>query len=187
MFALEYLRTDWQIQIAAIEAECKRWNVTTVTMDSTGMGGDILYEELAMRGLPVIPFKFTSLDKYQLFLTYATALQNQNVTFPAEWIKLADQLDSITAKQSGMGYIFRTLSGGHDDWVDAECLALRGCDPPLREGQSHTLPTRKRMTTSNTNPGRKRRTSLQYQIREQRYGKGGTADFILNGEEVSLG
>jgi len=191
VFALEYLRTDWQIQIAAIEAECKRWKVNTVTMDSTGMGGDVLYEELAMRGLPVIPFKFTSVDKYQLFLTYATALQNQNVTFPAEWLKLADQLDSITAKQSGMGYIFRTLSGGHDDWVDAECLALRGCDPPLQEGQSHTLPTRKRMITSrensNTTSGRKRRTPLQYRIREERYGKGGLADFILNGEEVSLG
>ncbi len=169
VFALEYLRTDWQIQIAAIEAECKRWGVSSA----------------------VIPFKFTSVDKYQLFLTYATALQNESVTFPAEWIKLADQLDSITAQQSGMGYIFRTLSGGHDDWGDAEGLALRGCDPPLMEGQSHTLPTRKRMIASrgnsNTASGRKRRTPLQYQIREARYGESHFPDYIVNGEEVSLG
>ena len=90
-----------------------------------------------------------------------------------------------------MGYIFRTLSGGHDDWVDAECLALRGCDPPLMEGQSHTLPTRKRMIASrgnsNTASGRKRRTPLQYQIREARYGESHFPDYIVNGEEVSLG
>ncbi len=190
VFVLEYLRTDWQVQIAAIEAECKRWGVSSVIMDSTGMGGDVLYEELVMRGLPVIPFKFTSVDKYQLFLTYATALQNETVTFPTDWVKLADQLDSITAQQSGMGYIFRTVNGGHDDWVDAECLALRGCDPPLQEGQSHTLPTRKRMITSTNGSmvsGKKRRTPLQNRIREARYGVPSSPDLIVNGEEVYLG
>jgi len=172
---LEFLKTDWQIQIAAIESECKRWGVTEVHMDSTGMGGDVLYEELAVRGLPVIPFKFTSVDKYQLFLSYATALQHETVTFPAEWTKLSDQLDSITAQQSGMGYIFRTVGGGHDDWVDAECLALRGCDPPMREGEQIVIPTRRTMRsyveTPTSSGKRGQRTPLFQRIREQRYGK----------------
>ena len=173
---LEFLKTDWQIQIAALESECKRWGVTEVHMDSTGMGGDVLYEELAVRGLPVIPFKFTSVDKYQLFLSYATALQHETVTFPAEWLKLSDQLDSITAQQSGMGYIFRTVGGGHDDWVDAECLALRGCDPPLREGDQLVLPTRKIMRpTGNrsmmTSTKKRERIPLFQRLREERYGK----------------
>ena len=176
---LEYLKTDWQIQIAAIESECKRWGVTEVHMDSTGMGGDVLYEELAVRGLPVIPFKFTSVDKYQLFLSYATALQHETVSFPPEWTKLTDQLDSITAQSSGMGYIFRTVGGGHDDWVDAECLALRGCDPPLREGDQLVAPTRRTMQMYGETPTRTgkrtQRIPMFQRIRENRYGKVNTS------------
>jgi hypothetical protein len=145
-------------------------------MDSTGMGGDVLYEEFAMRGLPVIPFKFTLADKYQLFLGYATALQHETVTFPADWEKLADQLDSITAQSSGMGYIFKTVGNGHDDWVDAECLALRGCDPPMEEGQSRVIPTRRTMrqfADSATGSGKTRKPRLPVfqRIRENRYGE----------------
>ena len=175
VYALEYLKTDWKIQIAAIDSECNRWGVSELYMDSTGMGGDVLYEEFASLGLPVIPYKFTMADKYQLFLGYATALQHETVTFPREWEKLADQLDAVTARKSGMGYIFRTVGTSHDDWVDAECLALMGCDPPLAEGQSRVIPTRRtlrRHADSATGSGesRKPRLPIFQRIREQRYG-----------------
>ena len=75
-----------------------------------------------------------------------------------------------------MGYIFRTVGGGHDDWVDAECLALRGCDPPLREGDQLVLPTRKIMRpTGNrsmmTSTKKRERIPLFQRLREERYGK----------------
>lgn len=176
VYALEYMKTDWQIQVPAIEAICKEWGVSELHMDSTGMGGEVLYEELVVRGLPVIPFKFTMADKYQLFLGYAIALQHETVTFPAEWEKLGNQLDSITAQSSGMGYIFRQVGEAHDDWVDAECLALKGCDPAMEEGQTRVIPTRRIMSTYTDSPTngtgktRKPRLPIFQKIREARYG-----------------
>jgi hypothetical protein len=170
------MKTDWQIQVPAIEAICKEWGVSELHMDSTGMGGEVLYEELVVRGLPVIPFKFTMADKYQLFLGYAIALQHETVTFPAEWEKLGNQLDSITAQSSGMGYIFRQVGEAHDDWVDAECLALKGCDPAMEEGQTRVIPTRRIMSTyadsptNGTGKTRKPRLPIFQKIREARYG-----------------
>ena len=57
------------------------------------------------------------------------ALQNGTTKFPPEWTKLQTELDAIEVKQSGLGYTFTHPNSAHDDWVDAEVLALMACDP----------------------------------------------------------
>lgn len=183
VFAMEMLKIDWQVQIPRIVAECARFNVQEVWMDSTGMGGDVLYEELVMQGLPVIPLKFTATEKYQLFLNYSLALEHETVTFPVNWNKLAAQLDAMTAQQSGMGYIFRMIDGGHDDWVDAEALALKGCNP-ASTGNSVVLsrlpgvsPIVGQSSAIRPDPFWIKRKQAQ----RERY-----PDYVLNGKEVHI-
>ena len=127
--SMEMLKTDWVIQKEAIIAETKRWGCETVMMDSSGMGGDVLFDELLNLGVPVIGQKFTPQTKYQLFLNYAVALQNGTTSFPPEWSKLQMELDAIEVRQAGLGYSFDHPNSPHDDWVDAEVLALMACDP----------------------------------------------------------
>jgi hypothetical protein len=104
-------------------------------MDSTGLGGqfarDIMYVEMLAEGIPVVAFNFTPVSKYHdLFLPYRVALEHENVTFPDTFTKLNTQLMDITHKETvNRGHVFGTGSGAHDDWVDAEVLALYGCDP----------------------------------------------------------
>ena len=105
-------------------------------MDSTGLGGkfgeDVLYRELMEEGIPVIGYNFTPQKKYQLFLDYAISLEKETVSFPQNWVKLISQLEDIGHKESAnRGHTFYTVSGKHDDWVDAECLALMACDPAM--------------------------------------------------------
>lgn len=186
VFALEMLRVDWQVQLPAIASECRRWGAETVYMDSTGMGGDVLFEELAVQGVPVIGYKFTTVDKYQLFLAYAVALENQSVGFPATWQKLTDQLDAMTVQSSGLGYIFRTIDGGHDDWVDAEALALKGCDPAMSSVGS-VLPNTGATPPLQGDSGRKPRTPFFVKRRlAQRQAYKDAPDYIENGVEVRL-
>ena len=134
--SLEMLKTDWVLQKETIISETARWGCETVMMDSSGMGGDVLFDELLNLGVPVIGKKFTPQTKYQLFLNYAVALQNGTTKFPPEWTKLQMELDAIEVKQAGLGYSFDHPNSPHDDWVDAEVLALMACDPPeaMEEG-----------------------------------------------------
>lgn len=132
--AVELNRTDWNLQIATIKSEARRWNVEEIYMDSTGFGGqialDAMYEELLENDIPVVGYNFTPQKKYQLFLDYRIALEHENVSFPPHWNKLADQLRDIEHTETyNRGHIFKTVSLRHDDWVDAETLALMACDP----------------------------------------------------------
>ena len=127
---VEMLKRDWQLQRETIAAEARHWKVGEVRMDSTGMGGDIMFEDLSLLGLPVNPYQFTTISKKNLFETYALALEKETVSFPPEWRKLQDQLENLQVKSAGMGFQFSQIDGGHDDWLDAETLALMACDPP---------------------------------------------------------
>ena len=73
---MEMLKTDWVLQRESIAKECEDWRVQEVRIDSSGMGGDVIYDELLAMNIPVVAFKFTPQSKYQLFLNYAIALQN---------------------------------------------------------------------------------------------------------------
>lgn len=133
--ATELLKTDWLVQMETIKSEARRWNLKQIVMDSTGLGGqfarDIMYNEMLTEGIPVVAFNFTPVAKYHdLYLPYRVALEHQEVSFPAEWGKLTSQLMDTTHKETAnRGHVFGTSSGGHDDWADAEVLALYGCDP----------------------------------------------------------
>ena len=127
---VEMLKRDWQLQREAIVAEAKKWRVGEVRMDSTGMGGDIMFEDLSILGVPVNGYKFTTISKKNLFDTYALALEKETVSFPPEWNKLEEQLENLDVSNIGMGFKFSQIDSGHDDWLDAESLALMACDPP---------------------------------------------------------
>jgi hypothetical protein len=128
--ALEISGSDWVSQIDTIAAEIDRWKVGDIRVDSTGLG-DVVFDHLLNAGLPVNPFKFSAQSKYQLFQNYYIALEDETVYFPASWSNLKKQLEDISIRQSGNGsYLFYNETGQHDDWVDAELLALMACDPP---------------------------------------------------------
>jgi hypothetical protein len=128
--SLEMSGSDWVSQIETISREIDRWNVSEVRVDSTGLG-DVVFDHLISSGMPVTPFKFNAQSKYQLFQNYYIALENETVTFPADWSTLIRQLEDINIKPAGNGgYVFFSDTGEHDDWVDAELLALMACDPP---------------------------------------------------------
>ena len=142
VYAMEMLKTDWVLQRESIAKECADWRVQEVRIDSSGMGGDVIYDELLAMNVPVVAFKFTPQSKYQLFLNYAIALQNGTVHFPTSWDKLRNQMEAIEVKQSGMGYQFSHPDSPHDDWVDAECLALMACDPAMLDtNQQQVIPS----------------------------------------------
>ena len=133
VFAFELMKTDWSLQLETIKREAIRWSLEEIYMDSTGLGGK-LGEDV-----------FTPGKKYQLFLDYALSLEKENVAFPESWVKLISQLEDIAHRETAnRGHQFYSVSNGHDDWVDAECLALMACDPAQDVVDLLTVPRSKR-------------------------------------------
>ena len=188
--ALEMLHRDWTLQIETLKAEAAFWRVDEIRMDATGMGGDVLYDELLNAGMPVIAFKFTNPSKYQLFLNYAVALEHESVSFPPEWVKLRDQLEAIEHRSTGLTHVFETIDNSHDDWVDAETLALMACDPAMVDDDSYrTLraipgpaPIR------GDNPGQRRNKRLRAGWRDEQIEEAmrGVPDIIVNKEPATF-
>ena len=86
----------------------------------------------------------TSGTQVQLFLDYALSLEKETVAFPQSWGKLISQLEDIAHRETAnRGHTFYTVSGRHDDWVDAECLALMACDPAVDMNEERFFPTSK--------------------------------------------
>ena len=195
VYATELLKTDWTVQMEVIRSEARRWNLKQIVMDSTGLGGqfarDIMYNEMLAEGIPVVAFNFTPVSKYHdLFLPYRVALEHEQVTFPNGWTKLSSQLTDISHKEtSNRGHIFTTISGKHDDWVDAEVLALHGCDPVEYAQKAHANKNFKGaepLRPLNTERRRKK-TSLFREVREHRYADVlDEVDVVINGEPVQM-
>ena len=195
VFATELLKTDWTIQMEVVRTEARRWNLKQIVMDSTGLGGqfarDIMYNEMLAEGIPVIAFNFTPVSKYHdLFLPYRVALEHEQVTFPVDWTKLSTQLMDISHKETAnRGHVFTTISGKHDDWVDAEVLALHGCDPVEYAQKARTNKSFKGAEPLRPlNTMRRRRKNSFFQgIREERHAEVlDEVDVVINGEPVKM-
>jgi len=174
-------RIGWETQEEAILLECQKWGVQRLQIDSNNIG-DVIADHLLSAGLPVERFKFTAQSKKNLFDNYAVALEKGRVVFPAEWQKLVNQLESIEDYESGNLVLFRTVDGGHDDWVDAECLAQWVCDPDEQEEilEGQIVSTIRTMTPI----GQIGRSGAATRILRER--KIGRVDAIVNGEPVEF-
>lgn len=192
--AIELRKTDWVLQKETILAAGRYWGLGQIVMDSTGLGGqfarDEMYMELAREGINLTPFNFTPLSKYHdLFVPYRLALEQGTVTYPASWNKLTEQLQDIQHRETAnRGHTFSTVSGGHDDWVDAEVMALYACEPaPMQIGGVSRTRVISGIRGQNSGPAsRPKRRKLIHAAQASRHSEDEVPDFILNGHEVKL-
>jgi len=87
-----------------------------VLLDSTGIG-DPIYDMLRSRGVPCVPFVFTSRSKQQLIQNLQIALQTRSITYPEIPI-LLQELNAFQYTVSEAGTMkYAAPEGDHDDCV----------------------------------------------------------------------
>lgn len=115
---------DWNIQKQRIKAMSDAYNGALITMDASGMGGDMFHEDLIRMGLPVEPFIFTEASKRQLIDTLVVMMENGSVSYPPI-PELMGELEAFSYEISPTGRLKRAApSGFHDDCVIALALAV---------------------------------------------------------------
>ena len=191
VFAIEMLHRDWVVQKSTIAFETERWGCERIMMDSTGMGGDVLFDEFLDMGLPVEAFKFTNPSKHQLFLELAVALEQRTTSFPASWENLIEQMEGFEVTSQGTMFRYRQVNNGHDDWLDAEALALRACDP-AREVQEARLRVHGKAGAVGINGNKKKQSAMMRQVSDWRQDsvlneRQPPPDIVINGDPVVMG
>ena len=91
-----------------------------VMIDSTGVG-DAIVEDLQRHFTTMHGFKYTSQSKQQLMEALATAIHNQQISYPEGTI--TDELGIFEYQYTSTGVRYTAPSGFHDDCVNALALA----------------------------------------------------------------
>jgi hypothetical protein len=109
-----FQRLDWPIQKERILAFCRKWRGLLV-MDATG-AGDPIYDDLARVWPRIEAVKFTNQKKVELIQRLVVAIEQRQVSWPAAWEVLTDELKRYEYAIGASGAItYSAPSGFHDD------------------------------------------------------------------------
>jgi len=114
---------DWNLQRARIEAIARKYNKAEICVDSTGVGEPI-YEDLALTGLTVTPFKFTEQSRKDLLNNLAIKIEQDKIKIIND-VVLIDELKSMRYELSERGKLrVQVPDGLHDDCIMGLALAV---------------------------------------------------------------
>jgi len=121
---------SWERQLNAVEMVCKRYSCPVV-MDSTGMGGDKIYEDLRKRNLRVTPYNFTNSTKEALIDNLALKIERGDVSLMDIQIQ-TDELQAFEYQLTPSRNVTMSAPEGmHDDTVIALALACWNNRPKI--------------------------------------------------------
>ncbi len=113
---------DWPIQKERILAFCRKWRGLLI-MDATG-AGDPIFDDLSVVWPRIEAVKFTNHKKTELIQRLIVAIEQKQVSWPAAWEILTNELRRFEYSISHSGAItYSAPSGFHDDCVIALALA----------------------------------------------------------------
>lgn len=125
VFQDRFQKIDWKAQRARVLAASKRYGNCKVMIDATGVG-DAVVEECMREGLNLESFKFTSQSKNDLIQQFACALENGEISIPAEFDTWINEMKFFAYKLGKNGRVSYSAPDGYfDDCVDSGCLAWR--------------------------------------------------------------
>jgi hypothetical protein len=124
---------DWTQQREGMVYACNLFDIDRVSVDATGMGGDIFSQALSEAGLPVEDYIFTESTRMHMLNSLAVAMERNNVSFPNEQ-NLIRQLRAFQFLKKGNGKPRPDHPDGeHDDEIFALGMALLLCDEGVPE------------------------------------------------------
>lgn len=132
----ERLGDNWEEIMASVKMELDKYNVTTLSVDATGVG-EPLYERLAMElpHMTVVPVKFSAQAKDHLYKNFLLYIQEEKVWWPGnatvrkrKYFKMFEQQMTNLVKEYKTQYLAchapEDQRNAHDDFPDSLALCL---------------------------------------------------------------
>lgn len=119
----------YDVQIDRVSAIARRYDAY-VLLDSTGLG-DPIYDMMLAKGVPAVPYVFTTKSKQMLIQNLSIAIQTQSISYP-DIAVLLQELGAFQYTVSPAGQmLYSAPEGDHDDCVISLALAVWAAQHPL--------------------------------------------------------
>ena len=120
-------RVDYPVLINRLAAICTRWELTTMIVESNGIGRPVL-DELISRDLPVISFLTTSATKQNIIQSLQTALENGQIGLLNNPVLVGELLSFESKRNASGSFSYSAPEGMHDDCVMSLAFAWNAID-----------------------------------------------------------
>lgn len=109
-------RVDYPVLIDRLESVYHRYHLTSMTVESNSIGRPVI-DELANRGLAIIPFTTTSATKQAIIQQLQAAFENAQVKIINNPVLVGELLSFESKRNPSGGFSYSAPDGMHDDCV----------------------------------------------------------------------
>ena len=128
-------RVDYPVLIDRLEAVYHRYHMTSMVVETNSIGRPVI-DELATRGLNIVPFTTTSATKQAIIQSLQSALENGSILVLNNPVLIGELLSFESKRAPSGSFTYSAPDGMHDDCVMSLAIAWSG----LHEKRVEYLP-----------------------------------------------
>jgi len=118
-------RVDYPVLINRLESVYKRYSLTSMVVESNSIGRPVI-DELASRGLNIVPFTTTSATKQAIIQSLQSAFENGLIRVLDEPVLVGELLSFESKRNASGSFSYSAPDGMHDDCVMSLAIAWHG-------------------------------------------------------------
>jgi phage terminase large subunit-like protein len=115
-------RVDYPVLISRLESVYKRYNLSSMIVESNSIGRPVI-DELVARGLNIVPFLTTSATKQGIIQNLQSAFENGQIRVLNDAVLIGELLSFESKRNASGGFSYSAPDGMHDDTVMALAFA----------------------------------------------------------------
>jgi phage terminase large subunit-like protein len=115
-------RVDYPVLIDRLDAIYKRYNLTSMVVESNSIGRPVI-DELVRRGLTIIPFVTTSATKQAIIQALQSAFENGQIRVLNDTVLIGELLSFESKRNASGSFSYSAPDGMHDDTVMSLAIA----------------------------------------------------------------
>ena len=118
-------RVDYPVLISRLESVYKRYNLSSMIVESNSIGRPVI-DELVARGLNIIPFLTTSATKQGIIQSLQSAFENGQILVLDDPVLVGELLSFESKRNASGSFSYSAPDGMHDDTVMSLAIAWSG-------------------------------------------------------------
>jgi len=125
VFMDRFNRVDYPVLINRLESTYRRYNLTSMVVESNSIGRPVI-DELVARGLNIVPFTTTSATKQSIIQNLQSAFENGQILVLNEPVLIGELLSFESKRNASGSFSYSAPAGMHDDCVMSLAFAWHG-------------------------------------------------------------
>jgi len=125
VFMDRFNRVDYPVLISRLESVYKRYNLSSMIVESNSIGRPVI-DELVARGLNIVPFLTTSATKQAIIQSLQSAFENGLIRVLDDSVLVGELLSFESKRNASGSFSYSAPDGMHDDCVMSLAFAWDG-------------------------------------------------------------